>query len=138
MATGSEGSGGIGGSAPAPARDETARQHARQRDDELADRVRTALGAREWSERRMFGGLAFLLGGHMAVAVSGQGGLMVRCEPADTDAHTSQPGVERMVMRAKALTGWLLVDLDALAGDADLQRWVDIGAAYVAPLPPKA
>ncbi len=107
-------------------------------DDDLADRLRVALQDRDGvEERRMFGGLAFLVGGHMAVAASGQGGLMVRCDPDRTSELLEQPGAATFEMRGRAMKGWLRVDVDAVSDDADLRRWVDVGVGYVATLPPK-
>ncbi len=104
--------------------------------EELADRLREALQERDdLREMRMFGGLAFLLHGHMTVAASGQGGLMLRCSPEDTEAHVAA-GAERMVMRGRAMDGWLRVGDDDLS-DAALERWVAVGAAYADALPPK-
>ncbi|MEI4272993.1 TfoX/Sxy family protein [Klenkia sp. LSe6-5] len=80
-------------------------------DVDLADRVREALAAvPDVTEKRMFGGLAFLVGGAMAVAVSGSGGLMVRCDPAVADDLVARDGVARMVMQGRQLAGWVLVD----------------------------
>lgn len=108
-------------------------------DDALAARVRDVLAGRPgWAEKRMFGGLAFLLDGHMAVTVSGagDGALMVRHDPAEGllgEAH-----VAPMEMRGSTMTGWLLVGPAGLADDADLVRWVDVGAARVRALHPPA
>ena len=85
----------------------------------------------------MFGGLAFLVGGHMAVAASGQGGLMVRCNPDRTSELLAEPGVTPFEMRGRGMKGWLRVDDAAVPDDAGLQRWVDVGVGYVATLPPK-
>jgi hypothetical protein len=105
-------------------------------DTDLADRIREDLAAEpDLVEKRMFGGLAFLLGGHMAVAVSGQGGLMVRVDPARSEDLLADPRATRMVMQGRELDGWLRVAVDADA--ADLSRWVDTGVAYVRTLPPK-
>ena len=97
-------------------------------DQELADRLRAALSTEPGvSEKAMFGGLAFLVDGAMAVAAAGPGSLMVRCDPADADALTSADGVERMVMHGRELDGWLLVAPDALEDQAALRRWVATG-----------
>jgi hypothetical protein len=106
-------------------------------DEELAERIRALLGHRDdLSEKKMFGGLAFLIGGNMAVAASGQGGLLVRCDPAETDDHIVN-GAEPMVMRGKPMNGWLRVDDGAAKADRDLKRWVGVGTAYAASLPAK-
>ena len=107
-------------------------------DEALADRVRDAIeGEPDVTEKRMFGGLAFLVGGNMAVAASGEGGLMVRVDPADGPGLVAEPGVDRVVMRGRAMDGWLRVTAEAVAADAELRAWVDRGATYARSLPPK-
>ena len=107
-------------------------------DETLASRIRQALGAEaDITEKRMFGGLAFLIGGHMAVAASGQGGLMVRCEPEQTDDLLGEPGAHPMEMQGREIDGWLRVDDEAVQGEPDLAAWVGRGAAYARSLPPK-
>jgi TfoX/Sxy family transcriptional regulator of competence genes len=104
---------------------------------DLAALVRLVLGPGP-EERRMFGGLAFLVRGHMAVAVSGRtGGLMVRVDPGERAALLHEPGAGPMIMSGGPTAGWVLVDDDALDDDAVLRGWVDRGLAYVATLPPK-
>jgi TfoX/Sxy family transcriptional regulator of competence genes len=107
-------------------------------DEELAARIRTlAAGAPAVSEKGMFGGLAFLVGGNMAVAASGQGGLLVRVDPEESDALARRAGVETMVMRGRSMRGWLRVDAAAIAGDGELAEWVGRGIAFARTLPPK-
>jgi TfoX/Sxy family transcriptional regulator of competence genes len=107
-------------------------------DEQLAERIREAVAGEDGlSEKRMFGGLAFLVHGNMAVAASGQGGLMLRVDPADSEAHTRHEHVSRMVMRGREMDGWLRIADPALESDHELQRWVDIGLAYAQSLPPK-
>jgi hypothetical protein len=107
-------------------------------DEDLAARIRAAVGAEDGvTEQRMFGGLAFLVGGHMAVAASGQGGLLLRVDPAGVDEHIREPHVEPMVMRGREMSGWVRVDDEAVETDADLQRWVDLGVRHARSLPPK-
>ena len=107
-------------------------------EEELAARIRDLLeGDPDISEKRMFGSQAFLSGGHLAVAASGRGGLMVRVEPEETEALVAQAGVERMVMQGRALDGWLRVDDAVVTGDAELEDWVERGVAYARSLPPK-
>lgn len=106
-------------------------------DEALAERVRGHLSDRPVEERRMFGGLAFLLGGHMGVAVSGRGLLMVRCDAADSERLLREPGASRMVMQGRELAGWLEVTADAVADDDALARWVEVGTTYAGSLPPK-
>src|SRR3954454_6293088 len=97
-------------------------------DRELADRLRAALSTEPGvTEKAMFGGLAFLVDGSMAVAASGQGGLMVRCDPARADELTAADGVERMVMRGRAMDGWLRVSADVVEDEDTLRSWVTIG-----------
>jgi len=106
-------------------------------DEELADRIRGLLPAEPVAEQKMFGGLAFLVGGHMAVAASGKGGLMLRCDPADSERLVGETGASRMEMRGKEMDGWLRVTGAAVADDDDLARWIAVGTAYAGSLPPK-
>ena len=97
-------------------------------DRELADRVRATLSTEPGvAEKSMFGGLAFLVDGALAVAVSGKGGLMVRCDPARAPELTAADGVERMVMRGRETDGWLRVPAAAVDDEDALRRWVATG-----------
>jgi TfoX/Sxy family transcriptional regulator of competence genes len=108
-------------------------------DEDLANRLREVLGVTPGlSEKAMFGGLAFLVNGHMAVAASSKGGLLLRCEPADTERLLKPPHVGRFEMRGKEMDGWLRVDAAAISTKRDLTRWVGKGVAYAASLPPKS
>ena len=107
-------------------------------DEILADRVRAIVETEpDLAEKRMFGGLAFLLGGHMAVAASSGGGLLLRVDPAETDDLVQHPQVERFEMRGREMDGWLRVDPAAVSDEAALRSWVAHGVAYVRSLPPK-
>ena len=107
-------------------------------DEELADRIRAEVaGEKNLTEQKMFGGLSFLIGGHMAVAASGQGGLMLRCDPDETEALLAEPGAEPFEMRGKEMVGWLRVQQEAVEDDAALRTWVERGASYARSLPPK-
>lgn len=107
-------------------------------DEQLADRVRAHLeGEADLTEKPMFGGLAFLIGGHLAVSASSQGGLLLRVDPAKTDALVGAPHVQRFEMRGRQMDGWLRVDADAVATDDELSRWLDRGVTYARSLPPK-
>lgn len=110
-------------------------------DEELADRIRALLSvddrAAQITEKRMFGGLAFLVHGNMAVVASGQGGLMVRVPPADSSKLLARSKAEPMVIRGKPMTGWLRVPGDAVRRKPQLSRWVGIGTDFAASLPPK-
>ena len=106
-------------------------------DVELAERIREHLFGEPVTEKKMFGGLAFLLGGNMSVAASGQGGLLVRVDPAATGDLLREPGAQEFEMRGRAMTGWLRVDADALDDDAALRVWVDRGVSYAGSLPAK-
>ena len=104
---------------------------------DLADRIRELLATEPaLDEKRMFGGLTFLLDGRMAVAASGQGGLMVRVDPARSEELVARPGAERMVMRGREMDGWLRVAIEVLDDEA-LRGWVGEGVAYVRSLPPR-
>jgi len=107
-------------------------------DAELAERVRDLVqGEPGLSEKRMFGGLAFLLHGNMAVAASSQGGLLLRVDPAESDSLVDRRHVSRMVMRGREMDGWLRIDAEVLGTDDELRRWVDVGLDYAGTLPPK-
>ena len=104
----------------------------------LARRVRELVhGEPGLSEKKMFGGLAFLVGGNMAVSASSRGGLLLRVDPADTESLTSHPQVRRFEMRGREMDGWLRVDAGAVERDDELRTWVGIGLAYARSLPPK-
>ena len=108
-------------------------------DEDLADRIRELIGAEPAvTEQRMFGGLGFMIGGNMAVAASGQGGLLVRVDPDETDALVEQPHASRMEMRGREMNGWLRVDADGVRGHGELEPWVRRGVAYARSLPPKS
>lgn len=101
-------------------------------DEQLADRVRTLLEDEpSVTERRMFGGLAFLVGGKMAVAASGKGGLMVRVDPSEAARLGSQRGVSPVEMRGQTMRGWLRVDSAELKTKRQLSRWIRVGSAAV-------
>jgi len=107
-------------------------------DEQLAARIRELLGTdRSVQEKKMFGGLAFLVGGNMAIAASGQGGAMVRVDPAESDKLVARQGVEMVVMRGRAMPGWLRVEATQLRTPAQLAEWVKRGTAYAGSLPAK-
>jgi len=107
-------------------------------DEGLAQRIRELVAAEPGlTEQRMFGGLAFLVGGHMAVAASGQGGLMVRIDPDDTDRLVTTTPARPMEMRGREMRGWLRVDTDDLRTKRALATWVHRGTGYARSLPPK-
>jgi hypothetical protein len=107
-------------------------------DEALAARIRDLVqGEPGLTEKRMFGGLAFLVGGNLAVSASGQGGMLLRCDPAATAGHVDGEHVRRFEMRGRAMDGWLHLDDEAVAAEADLHRWVEVGLAYARSLPAK-
>jgi TfoX N-terminal domain len=107
-------------------------------DEDLADRIRELLsGEKGLEEKRMFGGLAFLINGNMAVAASGQGGLLVRMAPDDTDKLLDGKHVSPMVMAGREARGWLLVTTEGVKTKRQLQTWVSRGAGYARTLKPK-
>ena len=105
-------------------------------DEALAERIRAMLPDEPVDEKKMFGGLAFLVGGNMSVAASGQGGLMVRVDPDETESLLRERGVAPMEMRGRTMSGWLRVSDDVL-DDETLQAWVDRGVGYARTLPRK-
>lgn len=107
-------------------------------DEDLANRVRELVAYEsELTEKRMFGGLAFLIGGNMSVAASGQGGLLVRVDPGDTAELVAKPHAQPFVMRGRAMDGWLRVDAEGLTTKRQLERWVARGVEYARSLPAK-
>ena len=107
-------------------------------DEDLADRIRELLGGDpELTEKKMFGGLAFLLGGNMAVAASGQGGMLVRVDPGQSDMLLATTNARPMEMRGRPMQGWLRVDADDVRTKRELAKWVDLGATYARSLAAK-
>lgn len=107
-------------------------------DEALADRIRALLADEEdVTEKKMFGGLAFLIGGNMSVSASGQGGLLLRCEPAQTADLVQEPHASTAVMRGRAMEGWLRVDAEGVQSDEALRKWVVRAIAYARSLPAK-
>jgi TfoX/Sxy family transcriptional regulator of competence genes len=107
-------------------------------DEDLADRIRELMASeRNVSERKMFGGLAFLIGGHMAVAASGQGGLLVRSDPVTSSRVIATSNARPMEMRGREMAGWLRVDSDHVRTKRQLAKWVTVGTTYARSLPPK-
>ena len=107
-------------------------------DEELANRIRELVaGEPDLTEQRMFGGLAFLIGGNMSVAASGQGGLMVRVDPDETAALVAKPHAGPFVMRGREMKGWLRVNDEGVRTKRQLEPWVKRGVAYARSLPPK-
>lgn len=106
-------------------------------DEELANRIREQLANESGvTEKAMFGGLAFLIGGNMAVSASGQGGLLVRTDPED-DALLDEPHAELAVMRGRPMPGWVRVAAEGVESDEQLAAWVRRGAEYARSLPAK-
>jgi TfoX/Sxy family transcriptional regulator of competence genes len=107
-------------------------------DEELADRIRELLGPqRGITERRMFGGLAFLVGGNMAIAASGQGGVLVRVSPEQSDKLVRTTSATQAVMRGRPMAGWLRVTAEDLRTKRQLEKWVKLGSNYARSLPKK-
>jgi len=107
-------------------------------DEDLANRIRELIAAEpNVSEKKMFGGLAFLIGGNMAVSASGQGGLMVRVAPEETEALTVKPHARPFEMRGREMAGWLRVDPEGVRTKRQLEPWVKRGVAYARSLPAK-
>ena len=107
-------------------------------DEELAHRIRDVVeGEPGLGEKRMFGGLAFLVNGNMAVSASGQGGLLLRIDPGQADSLVDQEHVRRFEMRGREMDGWLHVDVESIETDDELRRWVSHGLTYARSLPPK-
>jgi TfoX/Sxy family transcriptional regulator of competence genes len=107
-------------------------------DEALAERIRALLPPRgDVTERKMFGGLAFLIGGNMAVAASHEGGLLVRVDPDEGERLVAKTKAKPMEMRGRSMAGWLRVDAADLGTTRQLRPWVDRGVAYAGSLPAK-
>jgi TfoX/Sxy family transcriptional regulator of competence genes len=107
-------------------------------DEDLADRIRALLSQqRGVTEKKMFGGLAFLIGGNMAIAASGQGGALVRVDPGQTDRLVETTPAEVAIMRGRPMQGWLRLESGDLRTKRQLGKWVKLGTAYASSLPPK-
>jgi TfoX/Sxy family transcriptional regulator of competence genes len=107
-------------------------------DEDLAGRIRELVGGEpKLTETKMFGGLAFLIGGNMAVAASGQGGLLVRVDPAESATLVAKTDAVPMEMRGRKMQGWLRVDSDSVRTKRQLEAWVKRGVAYARSLPAK-
>jgi TfoX/Sxy family transcriptional regulator of competence genes len=107
-------------------------------DEELAARIRELVaGEPGLTEQKMFGGLAFLIGGNMAVAASGQGGLLVRADPAESDTLVATTNARLMEMRGREMRGWLRVDAEDVRGKSELAKWAKLGTTYARSLPAK-
>jgi TfoX/Sxy family transcriptional regulator of competence genes len=107
-------------------------------DEELAARIRELVaGESGLTEKKMFGGLAFLIGGNMAVAASGQGGVLVRVDPAQSDTLVATTNARLMEMRGRSMQGWLRVGPEDLRTKRQLAKWVELGTTYARSLPAK-
>lgn len=107
-------------------------------DVDLADRIRELVETESGlTEQRMFGGLAFLLDGNMAVAASGKGDLMVRVDPADADRLLATSGTRRLEMKGRPMKGWVLIDVAEVHTKRQLSNWVRTGVSYARSLPAK-
>ena len=107
-------------------------------DEELARRIRElVLAEKDVMEKRMFGGLAFLINGNLAVSASSRGGLLLRVDPAERDALLEKPYARPFEMRGRVMQGWLHVHADGLGTKRQLERWVGRGIKFARLLPPK-
>lgn len=107
-------------------------------DEELADRIREFVASEDGlTEQKMFGGLAFLIGGNLAVAASGQGGILVRVEPDESEALVARTEGHAMEMRGREMRGWIRVDAQHVRTKRELAAWVRRGTSYARSLPPK-
>jgi hypothetical protein len=107
-------------------------------DEDLVNRIRRLLGNQDGvTEKAMFGGLAFLINGNMSVSASGGGGLMLRCDPGETEELRSKPHAGPLEMRGRVMDGWLRVAAEGVRTERQLERWVALGVAYARSLPPK-
>ena len=108
-------------------------------DEDLAQRIRALVGARRGvTEKKMFGGLAFLVGGNMAITASRLGGILVRVEPEQSDRLVATTRASVAVMRGRPMAGWLRVEAKDLRTKRQLVKWVDLGIGFAQSLPAKA
>jgi TfoX/Sxy family transcriptional regulator of competence genes len=107
-------------------------------DEDLANRIRELISTEpNLTEQKMFGGLAFLINGNMAIAASSEGGLMVRADPARSDEICASSPAEPMVMRGRPMAGWLRIAADDVKTKRELKKWVSLGTSFAGSLPPK-
>jgi hypothetical protein len=107
-------------------------------DEDLANRIRDIVQDESGlTEKRMFGGLAFLINGKMAVSASGQGGMLLRVDPGDTPTLIERPEASRFEMRGREMDGWLRIDMTGLVTKRQLRSWVSRGISYARSLPAK-
>jgi hypothetical protein len=107
-------------------------------DEDLANRIRELVADESrLTEKKMFGGLAFLIGGNMSVSASGRGGLLLRVDPGETATLLGKPHAHPFVMRGREMDGWLRVDAEGVATKRQLERWVARGVDYARSLPAK-
>ena len=107
-------------------------------DEDLANRIRELIATEpDLIEKKMFGGLAFMIAGNMSVSASGQGGLLLHVAPEDTGELLTRPHAEPFQMRGREMTGWLRVAPEGVETVDDLRPWVKLGVDYARSLPPK-
>jgi TfoX/Sxy family transcriptional regulator of competence genes len=108
-------------------------------DEELASRIRGLIGGEPGlTEQRMFGGLAFLVNGNMSVAASGQGGVLLRVDPDESESLIESSSAAAFVMRGRPMRGWLRVDSEDVRDEPELARWVELGVSFARSLPAKS
>ena len=107
-------------------------------DEDLANRIRELIASEDgYTEQKMFGGIGFMIDGHMAVGVSGEGGLMIHCAKEETEALLAKPGARPFEMRGREMKGWLRVDAESVSTKRELEPWVMESVAFARALPPK-
>ena len=107
-------------------------------DEDLANRIRELIASEDgYTEQKMFGGIGFTIDGHMAVGVSGEGGLIIRCSKEETEALFAKPGARPFEMRGREMKGWLRVDAESVSAKRELEPWVMESVAFARALPPK-
>lgn len=107
-------------------------------DEDLANRIRELIASEDgYTEQKMFGGIGFMIDGHMAMGVSGQGGLMIHCSEEETEALLAKPGARPFEMRGREMKGWLRVDAESVSTKRALEPWAMQSVAFARALPPK-
>ena len=107
-------------------------------DEQLADRIRAHVEHEKGlTEKRMFGGLAFLINGRMAVAAGSTGDVMLRVDPKDTERLLQLPNASPVEMRGREMVGWLNLDANLISSEDEMAEWIQRGVSYAKSLPPK-
>ena len=107
-------------------------------DEDLASRIRELIASEDgYTEQKKFGVIGFMIDGHMAVGVDGEGRLLIHCSIEETEALLAKPGARPFQMRGREMKGWLQVDAESVSTKRALEPWVMQSVAFARALPPK-